>query len=66
MEIPAYKLSGLMVAFSFLTPFPRSFAQQKPPLQIKSFSVGPDQAPSYPNSSSSPVFLLNLPDEHTP
>src|ERR1035438_557808 len=59
MTIPAYKLSGLVVAFSLLAPVPKAFAQQKPSLQIKSFSVGPDQTLIYPNS------LANLPDEHT-
>src|ERR1700730_7983246 len=59
MTIPAYKLSGLVVAFSLLTPVPKAFAQPSPSLQIKSFSVGPDQTLSYPSS------LANLPDEHT-
>ena len=43
MESPAYKVSGLIIAFSLLTPFPRAWAQQTPPVQITSFSVGPDQ-----------------------
>jgi uncharacterized protein (TIGR03437 family) len=38
-------------------------AQQ--PLQITSFSVGPDQALAYPNNSSDPPYLVDLPDEHT-
>jgi uncharacterized protein (TIGR03437 family) len=59
MTIPAYKLSGLVVAFSLLTPVPKAFAQPSPSLQIKSFSVGPDQTLSYP------ISLANLPDEHT-
>ncbi len=59
MEIPAYRLSGLVVALSLMTPVPSAFAQRTPPLQIKSFSVGPDQTLSYPKS------LVNLPDEHT-
>jgi hypothetical protein len=59
MEIPAYKLSSLVVAASLLTPVPSAIAQQTPPLQIESFSVGPDQTLSYPKS------LANLPDEHT-
>jgi hypothetical protein len=64
-----------MVASSLLTLVPWACAQQTPPLlethdqnqhdghrqplQIKSFSVGPDLTPSYPSS------LANLPDEHT-
>ena len=59
MEIPAYKLSCLISAFSLLAPIPTAFAQQTPGLRIKSFSVGPDQTVSYPNS------LTGLPDEHT-
>jgi uncharacterized protein (TIGR03437 family) len=54
MEIRAYSLFGLAVAFSLA-----AFGQS-PLLQIKSFSVGPDQAPSYPNSQ-----IPGLPDEHT-
>src|SRR5581483_11501079 len=38
-------------------------AQQR--LQITSFSVGPDQTLTYPNNSSNPPFLVDLPDEHT-
>jgi hypothetical protein len=59
MEIPAYKLTGLVVALSLLVLVPMAFAQQTPRLQIKSFSVGSDTALSYPKS------LANLPDEHT-
>jgi len=33
-------------------------------MQIVSFSVGPDQTLTYPNSSASSPYLLNLPDEH--
>ena len=39
--------------------------QQAPQLQIKSFSVGPDQTLSYPNNASTPNHLVDLPDEHT-
>ena len=60
MEIPAYKLTGLVVAFSLLALVPTAFAQQTPRLQIKSFSVGPDQTLTYPESQ-----LNGLPDEHT-
>src|SRR5580700_3650546 len=59
MEIPAYKLPSLILAFFLLAPIPTAFAQQPPSLRIKSFSVGPDQTVSYPNS------LTGLPDEHT-
>jgi hypothetical protein len=59
MKIPAHKVSGLVVAFSLLAA-PTAFAQQTPRLQIKSFSVGPDQTLSYPKSQ-----LNGLPDEHT-
>jgi uncharacterized protein (TIGR03437 family) len=59
MKIPACKRCGLVVAFSLLAPFPTTFAQQTPSLQIKSFSVGPDQVLSYPSSQ-----LPGLPDEH--
>src|ERR1700674_788351 len=60
MEIPAYKLTGLLVAFSLLALVPTAFAQQTPRLQIKSFSVGPDQTLSYPESQ-----LNGLPDVQT-
>jgi uncharacterized protein (TIGR03437 family) len=33
--------------------------------RIVSFSVGPDQTLSYPNSPSNPPYLVDLPDEHT-
>ena len=59
MEIPAFKLSCLILVLSFLATIPTVFAQQTPNLRIKSFSVGPDQAVSYPSS------LTGLPDEHT-
>ncbi|HXP86112.1 MAG TPA: IPT/TIG domain-containing protein [Bryobacteraceae bacterium] len=59
MKIPACKWLGLVVAFSLLAPVPTAFAQQPPSLQIKSFSVGPDQTLSYPSSQ-----LPGLPDEH--
>ena len=51
MEIPAYRVSGLILAFSLLTPVPRALAQQTPPVQITSFSVGPDQTLTYPDTS---------------
>ena len=35
------------------------------PLQIKSFSVGPDQTLTYPNSPANAPYLIDLPDEHT-
>ena len=61
METPSYKLSGLAVAFLLLAPHPFAFAQEATLLlQIKSFSVGPDQIPSYPSSR-----IPGLPDEHT-
>jgi hypothetical protein len=60
MKIPPYKLSGLVVAFSFLAAASTTIAQQAPRLRIKSFSVGPDQTLSYPKSQ-----LNGLPDEHT-
>ena len=65
MKIPAYKLSGLVVAVSLLTPVPPAFAQQTPSLQIKSFSVGPDQTLTYPDSSSGANQLAGFADEHT-
>jgi hypothetical protein len=34
-------------------------------LQIKSFSVGPDQTLTYPNTPSPPSHLVDLADEHT-
>jgi hypothetical protein len=58
MEIPACRLPGLTSAFLLLMLVPRAAAQQSP-LQIKSFSVGPDQILSYPS------LLVNIPDEHT-
>jgi uncharacterized protein (TIGR03437 family) len=42
-----------------------AFAQQTPPLQIKSFSVGPDQTLTYPDSSSGANQLAGLADLHT-
>jgi len=65
MEIPACKLSGLVVAVSLLAPLPRALAQQTPSLQIKSFSVGPDTTLTYPNNPADPVHLMDFPDEHT-
>ena len=65
MTIPAYKLSGLVVAFSLLTPVPKAFAQPSPSLQIMSFSVGPDTTLSYPDNPASPGHLNGFPDEHT-
>src|ERR1700676_4406379 len=65
MRIPTYELSGLVAVFSLLAPVPTAFAQQKPSLRIKSFSVGPDQALTYPNSSSGANQLVGLADEHT-
>jgi len=44
---------------------PIALAQQTPKLQIKSFSVGPDQAVNYPNNPANPGYLIDLPDEHT-
>lgn len=34
-------------------------------LQITSFSVGPDQTLTYPNTAGDPQHLVDLPDEHT-
>ena len=65
MESPAYKVSGLIIAFSLLTPFPRAWAQQTPPVQITSFSVGPDQTLTYPDSSSGANQLAGFADDHT-
>jgi hypothetical protein len=65
MEISACRLSGLVVTFSLLAPVPTAFAQQAPGLQIKSFSVGQDQALTYPNSSSGPNRLAGFDDDHT-
>jgi hypothetical protein len=64
MEIPAYKVSGLIIAFSLLTPVPRALAQQTPPVLITSFSVGPDQTLTYPDSSSGANQLAGLTDQH--
>ena len=60
MKIPAYKVPGLVIAFSLLVAAPTDFAQQAPSSRIKSFSVGPDETLSYPESQ-----LDGLPDEHT-
>ena len=65
MTIPAYKLSGLVVAFSLLTHVPKTFAQQTPSLRIESFSVGPDTTLTYPDNPASPGHLNGFPDEHT-
>ncbi|MGO9256042.1 MAG: hypothetical protein ACLQU1_07045 [Bryobacteraceae bacterium] len=64
MKFPSYKLPGLVVAFSLLSPVPPAFAQQTPSLQIKSFSVGPDQTLTYPNSSSGANQLQGFSDLH--
>jgi hypothetical protein len=47
---------ALVLSLLILAP---AFARQTP-LHVKSFSVGPDQAPSYPKST-----VPTLPDEHT-
>src|SRR5580700_7157534 len=65
MGIPAWKLSGPVVAFLFLVRVPTALAQQPPSLQIKSFSVGPDQALTYPDNPANPGYITDLPDEHT-
>jgi uncharacterized protein (TIGR03437 family) len=65
MEIWACRLSGLVVTLSLLAPVPTAFAQQTPSLQIKSFSVGPDQTLTYPNSSSGANQLAGFADDHT-
>ncbi len=41
----------------------QALAQER--LQITSFSVGPDEALTYPNTSGDPNRLLDLSDEHT-
>jgi len=67
--MPANKSSGMILALSFLAAFPTAVAQQTPSpddrgtgrhSKIESFSVGPDETVSYPNSQ-----LPGLPDEHT-
>jgi len=40
-------------------------AQPPAPLQVQSFSVGPDQTLTYPNTAADPNYLVDLPDEHT-
>ena len=40
-------------------------AQPPAPLQVQSFSVGPDQTLTYPNTAADPNHLVDLPDEHT-
>jgi hypothetical protein len=35
------------------------------PAGVTSFSVGTDESPTYPNSSTDPPYLVDLPDEHT-
>jgi len=64
MEIAARGFSGLAVTLSLLAPVPTAFAQHTPSLQIKSFSVGPDQTLTYPNSSSGANQLSGFADEH--
>ena len=65
MEISACKLAGLVAAIGLLMQGPAAFAQQTP-LQIKSFSVGPDQTLTYPDSSSGAKNqLAGLVDDHT-
>jgi uncharacterized protein (TIGR03437 family) len=42
-----------------------ALGQQTPKLQIKSFSVGPDQTLTYPENQANPGYIIDLPDEHT-
>jgi len=56
-------LSGVLVLLLIL-PNPRASAQPTPRLQIKSFSVGPDQTVIYPDSSSGTNQLAGFADEH--
>jgi uncharacterized protein (TIGR03437 family) len=42
-----------------------ALAQQTQKLQIQSFSVGPDQALTYPSNPANPGYITDLPDEHT-
>jgi uncharacterized protein (TIGR03437 family) len=54
---------GLLVPASFLIlSGPLLWAQN---LQIVSFSVGPDQALTYPSTPGPSSYLIDLPDEHT-
>ena len=64
LEISACKLPGLVVAVCLLMQGPAAFAQQTP-LQIKSFSVSPDQTLTYPDSSSGANQLAGFADDHT-
>jgi uncharacterized protein (TIGR03437 family) len=63
MEISACKLPGLVVAVCLLMQGPAALAQQTP-LQIKSFSVSPDQTITYPDSSSGANQLQGFSDLH--
>jgi uncharacterized protein (TIGR03437 family) len=65
MSALAYKSSGLAAAFFLLVPIPKASAQQTQHVQIQSFSVGPDNALTYPNTPSAAGHLNYLPDEHT-
>jgi hypothetical protein len=42
-----------------------SITVNAPPPSIQSFSVGPDTAVTYPNDTTSSLYLTNFPDEHT-
>jgi hypothetical protein len=65
MKTPAYKLTGLAVALSLLALVTTAFAQQAQRLQIRSFSVGPDQTLTYPHSSSGTNQVAGFADLHT-
>lgn len=42
-----------------------SITVKAPPPTIQSFAVGPDTAVTYPNDTTSSLYLNNFPDEHT-
>lgn len=66
MSLRALLFAGSLLPAAFLLAlFLPARAQQPHRMQIQSFSVGPDQTLTYPNSPSTPGDLADLPDEHT-
>jgi uncharacterized protein (TIGR03437 family) len=65
MEAQVRQRCGLTAALALCLLAPLGLAQQPPKLQIKSFSVGPDQALTYPSNPANPGYITALPDEHT-
>ena len=55
----------LWLQFRFWRRSQRLLHSSRRKLQVKSFSVGPDQALSYPSNPATTGYITFLPDEHT-